>query len=143
MKSYSTLALPGLLYGSENWTIKAEDKARLMSAEMKFMRRTADGYIWSDLKEITEILEELKVTPMQDQISNYKTDWRDRVNRMSRSRLAKLIRQYIPKGRRDQGRPMKKMTDGFRGRNRLTLAYILDKYMIMMKAFKLQNTHRQ
>jgi hypothetical protein len=47
-----------LLYGSESWTVKAKDKA-----EMKFMRRTADGYIWSDFKQNTEILEELKVTP--------------------------------------------------------------------------------
>jgi hypothetical protein len=45
------------------------------------MRRTA-GYIWSDSKQNTEILE-LKVTPIQDKISNYKTD------RMStRSRLS-------------------------------------------------------
>jgi hypothetical protein len=76
------------------------------------MRRTA-GYIWSDFKQNTEILEELKVNPIQDKISNYKTDWRDHVNRMSRSRLPKLITQYIPKGRRDRGRPMKKLTDGF------------------------------
>jgi hypothetical protein len=61
-----------LLYGSESWTIKAEDEA---SAEMKFMRRTADGYIWSDFKQNTEILEELKVTPIRDKMSNYKTDW--------------------------------------------------------------------
>jgi hypothetical protein len=48
------------------------------------------------------------------------------VNRMSRSRLPKIITQYIPKGRRDRGRPMKKLTDGFWGRNRPTLADILD-----------------
>jgi hypothetical protein len=98
-----------LLYGSESWTIKA----RLISAEMKFMRRTADGYIWSDFKQNTEILEELKVTPIQVKISNYKTDWRDHVSRMSRSRLPKLITQYIPKGRGDRGRPTKRQTDGF------------------------------
>jgi hypothetical protein len=63
IKLYSTLALPVLLYGSESWTIKAKDQAKLISAEMKFMRRTADGYIWSDFKQNTEILEELKVTP--------------------------------------------------------------------------------
>jgi hypothetical protein len=63
-----------LLYGSESWTIKAKDEARLISAEMKFMRRAADGYIWSDFKQNTEILEELKVIPIQDKISNYKTD---------------------------------------------------------------------
>jgi hypothetical protein len=72
IKLYSTLALPVLLYGSECWTSKAEDEARLISAEMKFMRRTADGYIWSDFKENIEILEELKVTPLQGKISNLK-----------------------------------------------------------------------
>jgi hypothetical protein len=34
---------------------------------------------------------------------------------MSRSRLPKLIMQYIPKGRRDRGRPMKKQTDSEAG----------------------------
>jgi hypothetical protein len=56
IKLYSTLALLVLLYSSDSWTIKAIDKARLISAEMKFMRRTA-GYIWSDFKQNTEILE--------------------------------------------------------------------------------------
>jgi hypothetical protein len=45
IKLYSTLALPVLLYGSENWIIKDKGKARLIFAEIKFMRRTADGYI--------------------------------------------------------------------------------------------------
>jgi hypothetical protein len=34
---YNTLALPVLLYGSENWTVKSEDKSRLKAGEMKFM----------------------------------------------------------------------------------------------------------
>jgi hypothetical protein len=82
---------------------------------MKFMRRTAD-YIWSDFKQNTEILEELNVPPpppIQDKMSNYKTDWRDHVIRKYRSSLTKLITPYIPKGRRDRGRSMKKVADGF------------------------------
>jgi hypothetical protein len=85
-----------LFYGSESRTIEAKDKTRLTSAEMKSMRRTADGYIWSDFKQNTDILEELTVAFIQDKISNYETDWQDHVNRMSRSRLPKLITQYIP-----------------------------------------------
>jgi hypothetical protein len=38
--------------------------------------------------------------------------------------------QCVPKGRRDWGRPMKKLTDRFWGRSRPTLAYILDSYMM-------------
>jgi hypothetical protein len=35
IKSYNTLPLPTLLYGSENWTIKARYATRLTAAEMK------------------------------------------------------------------------------------------------------------
>jgi hypothetical protein len=35
LKSYNTLALPTLLYGSEIWTIKQCDKNRLRTAEIK------------------------------------------------------------------------------------------------------------
>jgi hypothetical protein len=52
IKLYNTLALPTLLYGSENWTIKARD-ARITAAEMKYMRRTA-GYSWTDHKTNTD-----------------------------------------------------------------------------------------
>jgi hypothetical protein len=37
--------------------------------------RTTACYISSDFKQNAEILEELKDTPIQDKISNYKTDW--------------------------------------------------------------------
>ena len=33
IKSYNTLALPVLLYGSETWTIKARDARRITAAE--------------------------------------------------------------------------------------------------------------
>jgi len=41
LKSYNTLALPVLLYGSESWTIKARNSRRIPAPEMKYMRRTA------------------------------------------------------------------------------------------------------
>jgi len=47
IKFYNTLALPVLLYGSENWTIKARDARRITAAEMKHMRTTT-VYTWTD-----------------------------------------------------------------------------------------------
>jgi hypothetical protein len=41
IKLHNTLALPALLYGNENWTIKARDARRITAAEMKHMRITA------------------------------------------------------------------------------------------------------
>jgi len=38
-----------VLYGSENWTIKARDARRVTAAEMKCMTKTA-GYTWADYK---------------------------------------------------------------------------------------------
>jgi hypothetical protein len=41
IKLYNTLALPTLVYGSENRTIKARDATRITATEMKYMIRTA------------------------------------------------------------------------------------------------------
>jgi hypothetical protein len=66
MKLYNTLALPTLLYSSDNWTIKARE-----ATEMKYIRRTA-GYTWADHKTNTEIAKELNITPVLDKIQDYK-----------------------------------------------------------------------
>jgi len=65
------LALPTLLYKCETWAIKEQDKSRLTSAEMKFMRRTAK-YTWKDYKTNEDILSELEISPVVKYIQNYK-----------------------------------------------------------------------
>jgi hypothetical protein len=57
IKLYNTLALPTLLYGSQNWTIKARDATRITAAEMKYMRRKV-RFTWTDHKRTTEISKE-------------------------------------------------------------------------------------
>jgi hypothetical protein len=49
IKIYNTLSLLMLIYGSENWTMKSNDKTRIKVAEMKFMRRI-DKYTWMNYK---------------------------------------------------------------------------------------------
>jgi hypothetical protein len=61
-----------LLYGSENWTIKARDATRITAAEMKYMRITA-RYTWTDHKTNKEIAKELNITPVLDKIQDYKS----------------------------------------------------------------------
>jgi hypothetical protein len=55
------LTLPALLYGSEEWTIKAGDARRITAAEMKYMRSTA-GHTWTDYGTNTEIAWEFIIT---------------------------------------------------------------------------------
>jgi hypothetical protein len=39
-------ALPTLLYGCGTWAIREQDKSRITSAEIKFVRR--EKYTWQD-----------------------------------------------------------------------------------------------
>ena len=89
IKLYNTLALPVLLYGSENWTIRARNARRITAAEMKYMRRTA-GYTWTDYKTNGQITKELKITQILDKLLEYKRSWIQHVNRMPVNRLPKV-----------------------------------------------------
>jgi hypothetical protein len=41
IKLYNTLAVQALLYGSENWIIKARDARRITAAEMKYIEKNS------------------------------------------------------------------------------------------------------
>jgi DNA-binding sugar fermentation-stimulating protein len=105
IKLYNTLALPVLLYGSETWTVKARDAKRITAAEMKYMRRTA-GYIWIDYKTNAQIAKELKIRQILDKLLEYKRNWIQHVNRLTR-----VMKHYSPTGRRNHGRPLKRLLD--------------------------------
>jgi hypothetical protein len=97
-----------LLYGSETWTIKARDCRRITAAEMKYIRSTA-GCTWTDYKTNTEIVKELKITPVLDKLLEYKRNCIQHVNRMPRNGLPRVMKQYCRTGRRNHGRPLKRL----------------------------------
>ena len=76
---------------------------------MKYMRRIA-GYTWTDYKTNTQIAKELKITPILDKLQEYKRNWLH-VNRMPRNRLPRVNKHYSPTGRRNHGRPLKRLLD--------------------------------
>jgi len=110
IKLYNTLALSVLLHDSETWTIKARDARRITAAEMKYMRRTA-GYIWTDYQTNAQMAKKLKITPILEKLLEYKRNWIQHVNRMSRNRLPRVMKRYSPTGRRNHGRPLKRLLD--------------------------------
>jgi len=65
-KVYNALPVPFLLYGSVIWNLIKKDKKLLTSIEIKFFRTT--GYIFLDHKKSEEILEELKVKPVNEKL---------------------------------------------------------------------------
>jgi hypothetical protein len=110
IKLYNTLALLVLLYDSETWTIKSRDARRITAADMKYMRRTA-GNTWTEHKTNTQTAKELKITPILDKLLEYKRNWIQHVNRMPRNRLLRVMKHYSPTGRRNHGRPLKRLLD--------------------------------
>ena len=74
------------------------------------MRRTA-GYTCTDYKTNAQIAKELKITPILDKLLEYNRSWIQHVNRMPRNRLLRAIKYYCPTGRRNHGRPLKRLPD--------------------------------
>ena len=77
---------------------------------MKYMRITA-GYTWTDYKTNTQIAKELKITPVLDKLLEYKRNWIQHVNRMPRNRLPRVMKHNSATGRRNHGRPLKRLLD--------------------------------
>jgi hypothetical protein len=82
----------------------------LRTAELKYLRRTA-GYTLLNHKRNEEILEELHVTPLEENLCTYRRNWFPHVHRMEDYRLPKQLLNYHPKGRRRPGRPLKRLLD--------------------------------
>ena len=77
---------------------------------MKYMSITA-GYTWTDYKTSAQIAKDLKITQILDKLMEYKRSWIQRVNRMPRNRLSRVMKYYSLTGRRNHGRPLKRLLD--------------------------------
>jgi hypothetical protein len=77
---------------------------------MKYMRKAAE-YTWIDYKSNTEIARELNINPGLEKVQDYRRNGIQHVNRMPHNRLLRIVKYYRPKGRRNQGRPLKILLD--------------------------------
>ena len=110
LKLCLTLAFPALLYSSENWTIKAREKRRLTAEDIKGIWKTAE-YSWTDHKTNTEIAKELNIVPLLDTVQDYRRNWIWHISRMPCNSLPWIIKDCTPKGRLNQGIPLKRLLD--------------------------------
>jgi len=53
----------------------------------------------------------IKITPILDKLLEYKRNWIQHVNRTPRNRLPRVMKHYSPNGRRNHGRPLKRLLD--------------------------------
>jgi hypothetical protein len=82
-------------------------------------------------KNNEEILSKLKPTSILDKITSYETEWIQHVNQMPRSRLPNLFKKYEPRGKRNQGIPLKRRLLDERDQNRPAMAYFPENEMMM------------
>jgi len=62
-------------------------------------------------KQMHKLQKELKITPVLDKLLEYKRKWIQHVNRMPQNRLPRVIKHYSPTGRKNHGRPLKRLLD--------------------------------
>jgi hypothetical protein len=75
-------------------------------SEMKFMRKTS-GLTLCDHKR-NEILKNLKVEPISKFIQNYRTNWKEHIERTDSSRIPNNLLNYRPLGNKSR-KAVKKM----------------------------------
>jgi hypothetical protein len=64
-----------------------------------------------DYKTNTQITKELKITPILEKLLEYKRNWIQHIDRMPHNRLPRVRKHYSPTGRRNYGRPLKRLLD--------------------------------
>ena len=65
----------------------------------------------TDYRTNSHIAKELEITPVLDKLLVYKRHWIQRVNRMPRDRLPRVMKHCCPTGSRNRGRPLKRILD--------------------------------
>ena len=71
MKLYKTMTVTLVTYCSETWTMRQRHRARIQSAEMRFLRSIA-GYTRQDRKTNTSIRQQLQVQELNETLDTYR-----------------------------------------------------------------------
>lgn len=110
LRMYNVISKPALQYGSETWVMREEDKRRIETSEMRFLRSML-GVTRRDKLKSEDIRKQLKCERMVEEIQKYQNTWYNHIKRMSPGRLPRQAYFYKPTGRRDVGRPRKRWTE--------------------------------
>ena len=108
-----TCVFSTLLYAAETWTIKKEDKDRLLSFEMKCYRRIL-RIRWQQKITNIEVRRRMKVTTnvMQEVIKRKMTMF-GHICRISQDRRIQKVIEGFMEGNSRRGRPKKRMVTGY------------------------------
>jgi len=113
---YNALIKSSLLYGSETWRLKENNKRRVEATERDALRRSSrisrkDRIRNVTLRQQTELEETIIKEIEQNQLILV---WYDHVQRMAEKRLPKIAMKWMPKQKRARERPKKNWMEGIK-----------------------------
>ncbi|PSN57227.1 hypothetical protein C0J52_05026 [Blattella germanica] len=98
------MAVPMVMYGSENWVLNRSERRRIETNEMKFLRRVA-GLNLLDQVNNNYIRNSLEIFNLNERIIENKERCHAHIQRMDPNRLTQKLLNYRPQRYRDVGRP--------------------------------------
>jgi hypothetical protein len=93
IKPYSALTLPILLYDSEIWTLRKQKIKTIDINRDKIFQKSSRAHLL-DYKRNEEILEGLKLEPVDEKPRRYNSNWLGHVTRMNKNRIIKIMLNY-------------------------------------------------
>ena len=110
LRIHNITAKAALKFGSEVCVLKKREEQRLEAAQMKFLRHLL-RITKLDKEKNQCIREKTGAQNIVKLIKQYQKKWLQHVQRMDTNRIPKQTLRYIPKGRRNIGRPKKRWRD--------------------------------
>ena len=109
---YKSIIKSTLLYGTETWTIAEKNRKKLEATEMDVFRRTLGISRMERIRnEEVRLRMGIEDTIMKD-VKHKQLIWYGHVNRISETRVPKIIMKWVPTFRRKRGRPQKTWKEG-------------------------------
>jgi len=98
---------PILTYAAETRT---DTEKTMQVTEMKTLRRITNKTKW-DRARNDRIRESCEIQNITSWVQRRRTEWSEHISRMADDRLVRKVRDGIPEGKRNRGRPMKRWRD--------------------------------
>ncbi|PFX19285.1 hypothetical protein AWC38_SpisGene16303 [Stylophora pistillata] len=111
LRVYKTVVLTSLLYGCETWTLYRRHIKLLERFHMRSLRSIL-GIKWQDMITNLEVLDRAETTSIEAMILKAQLRWTGHIIRMDSDRIPKqLLYGVLSKGKRKQGRPLKRFKE--------------------------------
>jgi hypothetical protein len=95
---HNIISKPALQYGSEIWVLRAEDKRRIETSEMRFLRSVLVVSLRDKIRS-ENLRKQLNTERMVEEIQEYQKKWHTHVERLPHERLPWQTYFYHPIGR--------------------------------------------